>query len=80
MIEALAIHNGLLAKPTPSKAVHLLESDVHQRLGFTLAFIPGLLLDIIYWLARTDYAAGAAACSLWNIVIYRIQSDAAQAT
>lgn len=77
MIEALAIHKSLLAKPRLSTMfIYWNLMFISIDLAFTLAFIPGLLLAVfgIYWLAGPITLLVLPLAALWNIVIYRVQS------
>lgn len=77
MIEALAIHKGLLAMPRLRTMFiwwNLLFVSID--LTFTLVFIPGLVLAFmgIFWLAGPITLLVLPLAALWNIVIYRIQT------
>jgi len=77
MIEALAIHKGLLKVKSPRTMFiwwNLLFVSID--LTFTLAFIPGLALAFfgIYWLAGPITLLVLPLAALWNLVIYRIQT------
>ncbi len=76
MIEALAHHKALLLKPRLSTMFiwwNLL--FISLDLGFTLVFIPGLVLAFcgIYWLAGPITLLVLPLAALWNLVIFRIQ-------
>lgn len=77
MIEALAIHKSLLAKPRLSTMfIYWNLMFISIDLAFTLAFIPGLILAIfgVYWLAGPITLLVLPLAALWNIVIFRIQT------
>ncbi len=77
MIEALAIHKGLLKMPRLRTMFiwwNLLFVSIDFT--FTFAFLPGLILAFlgIFWLAGPITLLVLPLAALWNIVIYRIQT------
>ncbi len=77
MIEALAIHKGLLVAPRLRTMFiwwNLLFVSID--LTFTFAFIPGLILAClgIFWLAGPITLLVLPLAAMWNVVIYRIQT------
>lgn len=77
MIEALALHKGLLAVPRIRTMFiwwNLLFVSIDFT--FTFVFIPGLVLAFlgIFWLAGPITLLVLPIAALWNLVIYRMQT------
>jgi biofilm PGA synthesis N-glycosyltransferase PgaC len=77
MIEALALHKGLLAIPR-ARTMFIWWNLLFVSIDFTFTFvfIPGLILAFlgIFWLAGPITLLVLPIAALWNLVIYRIQT------